>query len=63
MSGNAPRASVCRAGTKILIGRGWLKPFNASLNFEKAGAVDVEFAVEAVGGTPTAMLEHGAHHH
>jgi periplasmic copper chaperone A len=39
------------------------KPFKASLMFEKAGAVDVEFAVEAVGATSTAMPEHGAHHH
>jgi periplasmic copper chaperone A len=28
------------------------KPFEASLMFEKAGAVNVEFAVEAVGGMP-----------
>jgi periplasmic copper chaperone A len=39
------------------------KPFKASLMFEKAGAVDVEFAVEAVGATPAAAPEHGAHHH
>jgi copper(I)-binding protein len=39
------------------------KPFKASLMFEKAGAVDVDFAVEAVGATPTAAPEHGAHHH
>ena len=37
------------------------KPFKASLMFEKAGEVDVDFAVEAVGATPAA--EHGAHHH
>jgi periplasmic copper chaperone A len=30
------------------------KPFAASLVFEKAGPVDVEFAVEAVGATPAA---------
>jgi len=28
------------------------KPFAGSLTFEKAGSVDVDFAVEAVGGTP-----------
>jgi copper(I)-binding protein len=28
------------------------KPFKATLMFEKAGAVDVDFAVEAVGATP-----------
>jgi len=39
------------------------RPFKASLMFEKAGAVDVEFAVEAVGASAAATQEHGAHHH
>ena len=39
------------------------KPFAASLVFEKAGPVDVEFAVEAVGATPAAAPAHDAHHH
>ena len=39
------------------------KPFKASLMFEKAGAVDVEFTVEAVGATPAAASAHDAHHH
>jgi copper(I)-binding protein len=30
------------------------KPFKGSLTFEKAGAVDVDFEVEAVGGSPAA---------
>jgi periplasmic copper chaperone A len=37
------------------------KPFKASLTFEKAGTVEVEFAVEAVGATPAAQSPH-AHH-
>jgi copper(I)-binding protein len=37
------------------------KPFTASLTFEKAGTVDVEFAVEAPGATPAAA--HDMHHH
>jgi copper(I)-binding protein len=42
------------------------KPFKASLTFEKAGAVDVDFAVEAIGGTPAAAAaapEHDHEHH
>jgi periplasmic copper chaperone A len=39
------------------------KPFKASLMFEKAGEVDVDFAVVAVGATPAAAPDHGAHHH
>jgi periplasmic copper chaperone A len=39
------------------------KPFKASLMFEKAGEVDVDFAVEAVGATPAATSGHDAHHH
>ena len=38
------------------------KPFKGSLVFEKAGAVDVDFAVEAVGGTPAAAPAHEHHH-
>jgi periplasmic copper chaperone A len=39
------------------------KPFKATLKFEKAGDVDVDFAVEAVGATSaTAPADH-AHHH
>jgi periplasmic copper chaperone A len=37
------------------------KPFKVSLRFEKAGEVDVDFAVEAVGAT--AAPAHDAHHH
>jgi copper(I)-binding protein len=37
------------------------KPFTGSLVFEKAGAVDVDFAVEAVGGTPAAAAAAPAH--
>ena len=39
------------------------KPFKASLTFEKAGAVDVDFAVEAIGGTPAAASAEHEHHH
>jgi periplasmic copper chaperone A len=39
------------------------KPFRASLTFEKAGEVDIDFAVEAVGATPAATSGHDAHHH
>jgi hypothetical protein len=39
------------------------KPFKASLMFEKAGAVDVDFAVEAAGATSAAAPAHDAHHH
>jgi len=37
------------------------KPFKGSLVFEKAGAVDIDFAVEAVGATPAPA--HDAHQH
>jgi hypothetical protein len=37
------------------------KAFKASLTFEKAGEVDVDFAVETVGAT--AVPAHDAHHH
>jgi copper(I)-binding protein len=39
------------------------KAFKASLMFEKAGQVDVDFAVEAVGATSAAPSAHDAHHH
>jgi copper(I)-binding protein len=39
------------------------KPFKASLMFEKAGQVDVDFAVEAVGATSSGPSAHDAHHH
>jgi hypothetical protein len=39
------------------------KPFKASLMFEKAGQVDVDFAVEAVVATPASTSAHDAHHH
>jgi periplasmic copper chaperone A len=40
------------------------KPFKASLTFEKAGPVEVEFTVVAVGATPPAAADmHGMHHH
>ena len=38
------------------------KPFKGSLVFEKAGAVDVDFSVETVGGTPVAA-PYSAHEH
>jgi hypothetical protein len=34
------------------------KPFKATLKFEKAGDVDVDFAVEAVGASSTATSAH-----
>jgi periplasmic copper chaperone A len=37
------------------------KPFKASLMFEKAGEVDVDFTVEAMGATATSS--HGMAHH
>jgi len=45
---------------KGLIQRG--KPFKATLKFEKAGDVDVDFAVEAAGATSAAASAHDAHH-
>jgi copper(I)-binding protein len=39
------------------------KPFKASLTFEKAGPVDVEFMVERLGATAPAAPAHDAHHH
>ena len=43
---------IMMMGLKQPIEKG--KPFKGSLVFEKAGAVDVDFAVEAVGATPAA---------
>ena len=37
------------------------KPFKATLKFEKAGVVDVDFAVEAAGATSSAASSHDAH--
>jgi len=39
------------------------KPFHAALKFEKAGEVDVDFAVEAAGATSATAPAHDAHHH
>jgi periplasmic copper chaperone A len=39
------------------------KPFKASLNFEKAGPVDVEFMVEGIGASAPPAAAHDAHHH
>jgi periplasmic copper chaperone A len=38
------------------------KPFKVSLVFEKAGNVDVDFTIEAVGAR-SAAIAHDAHHH
>lgn len=38
------------------------KPFKATLKFEKAGDVDVDFTVEAAGATSAAASAHDAHH-
>jgi periplasmic copper chaperone A len=48
-------------GLKQPIERG--KPFKASLMFEKAGSVDIEFAVLPIGGRPPAASAHDAHQH
>jgi periplasmic copper chaperone A len=52
---------IMMMGLKQPIERG--KPFKASLMFEKAGAVEVEFAVEPIGGRPPAAAADDAHHH
>lgn len=39
------------------------KPFKASLSFEKAGPVDVEFMVEGIGATAPTPAAHDAHQH
>ncbi len=55
---------IMMMGLKQPIEKG--KPFKGSLVFEKAGAVDVDFAVEAVGATPAAAAPahdmHNMHH-
>jgi periplasmic copper chaperone A len=51
---------IMMTGVKQPIEKG--KPFKASLTFEKAGSVDVDFAVEAVGATPAAASHDHAHH-
>ena len=54
---------IMMMGLKQPIEKG--KPFKGSLMFEKAGAVDVDFAVEAVGATPAAAAAgspHNTHH-
>ncbi len=48
-------------GLKQPIERG--KPFKASLTFEKAGPVDVEFMVERLGATAPTAPAHDAQHH
>ncbi len=57
-----PQSShVMITGLKQPIEKG--KPFKASLVFEKAGAVEVDFAVEGVGGAPAATHDmHNMHH-
>jgi periplasmic copper chaperone A len=54
---------IMMTNLKQLIQRG--KPFKATLKFEKAGDVDVDFAVEAAGATSAAASGHDAHqdHH
>jgi copper(I)-binding protein len=52
---------IMMTGLKQPIEKG--KPFKGSLVFEKAGAVEVDFAVEGVGATPTAAHDmHNMHH-
>jgi copper(I)-binding protein len=52
---------IMMMGLKQPIEKG--KSFKGSLVFEKAGAVDVDFAVEGVGATPTAAHDmHNMHH-
>jgi periplasmic copper chaperone A len=55
---------IMMTGLKRPIEKG--KPFKGSLVFEKAGAVDVDFAVEAVGAPAPAAHDmhdmHGMHH-
>jgi periplasmic copper chaperone A len=55
-----PQSShIMMMGLKQPIEKG--KPFKGSLAFEKAGEVEVDFAVEGVGGAPAAA--HDMHHH
>lgn len=52
---------IMMTGLKQPIEKG--KPFKGSLVFEKAGAVEVDFAVEGAGATPaTAHDMHNMHH-
>jgi copper(I)-binding protein len=52
---------IMMTGLKQPIEKG--KPFKASLMFEKAGTVEVDFAVEGVGATPAAAHDmHNMHH-
>jgi len=52
---------IMMTGLKQPIEKG--KPFKGSLVFEKAGTVEVEFAVEAVGATSAAAHDmHNMHH-
>jgi copper(I)-binding protein len=52
---------IMMTGLKQPIEKG--KPFKGSLVFEKAGVVEVDFAVEGVGATPTAAHDmHNMHH-
>ena len=52
---------IMMMGLKQPIEKG--KSFKGSLVFEKAGAVDVDFAVEGVGATPAAAHDmHNMHH-
>ena len=52
---------IMMTGLKQTIQKG--KPFKASLTFEKAGPLDVEFTVEGVGATPAAAAPAHDHHH
>ena len=52
---------IMMTGLKQPIEKG--KPFKPSLMFEKAGTVEVDFAVEGVGATPAAAHDmHNMHH-
>jgi copper(I)-binding protein len=52
---------IMMTGLKQPVEKG--KPFKGSLVFEKAGTVEVDFAVEAVGATPKAAHDmHNMHH-
>jgi copper(I)-binding protein len=54
---------IMMMGLKAPIEKG--KPFKGSLVFEKAGAVDIDFSVEAVGAAAPAAAAHDMHnmHH
>ncbi len=55
-----PQSShIMMMGLKQPIEKG--KPFKGSLAFERAGEVEVDFAVEGVGAAPAAA--HDMHHH